>query len=65
MATILRWFLYFRIAFIAESLTLSKKVSLLEYLVMSRFCTLFEKKNHLESLQSQDPLWWVHDSQSN
>ena len=34
MATITGWFLYFRIAFVVESLTLSKKGLLFEYLVM-------------------------------
>ena len=60
MATTHGWFLYFEIVFMVESLILSKKSSLFEYLLlMSRFCTMFEKKNHLESLRFLDPFLQV------
>ena len=38
---IFEWFLYFRIGFMVQPLILSKKVSLFEYLIMSRFYTMF------------------------
>ena len=44
MATILGWLLYFRIDFIVETLTLSKKGWLFEYLLISGFGTISQKK---------------------
>ena len=44
IATILGWFLYFRIAIIVESLKISKKGLLFEYLVRWNCGTMFAKK---------------------
>ena len=44
IAIMIGWSLYFKIAFKVESLVLLTKVSPFEYLEISRFCTILEKK---------------------
>ena len=44
IAILLGWFLYFKIAFKVGSLVLLTKGSSFEYLELSRFCTILEKK---------------------
>ena len=44
IAIMLGWFLYFKITFKVASLVLLTKGSPFEYLEISRFCTILEKK---------------------
>ena len=50
MTIILGWFLYLKIACIVESLILSKRGLLFEYLVMSRFCTVWKKSHRISAV---------------
>ena len=61
----LRWFLYFKIAFKFASLVLLTNSSSFEYLEISRFCTRLEKKLYLKPQQFLDQFLQVHCFQLN
>ena len=61
----LGWFLYFKIAFKFASLVLLTNGSSFEYLEISRFCTILEKKLYLKPRQFLDQFLQVHCFQVN
>ena len=61
----LGWFLYFKIDFKVASLVLLTKVSSFEYLEISRFCTILEKKLFKKPQQFLDQSLQVHCFQLN
>ena len=65
IAIMLGWFLHFKIAFEVASVVLFTKGSLFEYLEISRFSSILEKKSYLKPQQFLDQFLQVHYFQLN